>query len=532
MRRSGAVAALVCCLAGPGISQTCLPIDRIETTGVTLLSATDIRTAVAPFEGQCLGIEGLNGALEAVTLAYVEKGYVTARAYLPEQSIADRVLDIAVVEGQLEAIRFNGKPDRRWQHIVFPRLVGKPVQLRKVEQGLDTIRRMPAYEAEMEISAGEAEGGSVLDITATAKKPWTLRVGANNYGSRRDATNPEDETILSTYSGTVDITADHLLGLNETWSFGYSRGTETFPFDTRDGDYATQRIEAGLRLPYGPWEFSARYMQSKYALSSFGTISFIPSDGWVKEARVSLSRLLHRGRDSKTTLSGTLEFRQNEDRVAQIVINASSRTLSSFRLDLTHERSLGGGLLTARLGVEQGLTWFGAEQIAEVSDSQPEAQFTLFDVGVDYTRPWKLKAGVLSYSGQIRAQGALNALHGNYQFNLGGLSSIRGTSRGLMSGANGVLLRNELSFTPAGQDKWPATIQLYGALDVGHIFDQYSTTVAGGAVIGGTMSGGALGLRGQFGKASFDVAWHQVLSVPSGLTRPDGELLASLSFRF
>ena len=515
----------------------CLPIDRIQTTGVTLLPKGELRKALAPFEGGCLGLDGINGALEAITIAYVEQGYVTARAYLPEQDISDRVLDIAVVEGRLEAIRFNGSQNRRWQQIVFPGLVGKPVQLRDVEQGLDVIRSMPAYDAKMDISAGTSEGQSVLDVEATAKHPWTIRIGANNYGSRLDSGDPTNLSTLATYSGTVDLTWDHLFGLNETWSVGYSRGTETYPFDTDDGDYATRRLEFGLRLPYGPWTFEAKHTRSDYALSSFGTISFIPSDGWVHETRLKLSRLLGRGRDSKTTLSGTLEWRENEDRVSGIVIDASSRKLSSFRLELQHERLFRKGTLNARVGVEKGLKLFGAEVLEEVSPTQPEAQFTLIDASIGYSRPWQTKAGNFSYRGSISGQYAFDPLHGNYQFNLGGVSTVRGSSRALMSGASGVLWRNEISFAPARQNRWPGNWQFYAALDAGHIFKKYSTTTsnAGGGpaqLIGGAMAGGAIGLRGRIGAASLDVGWHQVLSVPGGLIKPKGELLVSLSVRF
>jgi len=157
---------------------------------------------------------------------------------------------------------------------------------------------------------------------------------------------------LATYSGTIDLTWDHLLGLNETWSLGWSRGTETHPFDMNDGDYATERLEYGLRLPYGPWTLEARHTRSEYALSSFGTISFVPSDGWVHETRLRISRLVGRGRNGKTILSGTLEWRENQDRVSGIVIDASSRRLSSFRLELRHERLLKHGNLDMRFGIE------------------------------------------------------------------------------------------------------------------------------------------------------------------------------------
>ncbi|MEM9637366.1 MAG: ShlB/FhaC/HecB family hemolysin secretion/activation protein [Pseudomonadota bacterium] len=518
-------------LSGPVFSQVaCLPISRIATTGVTLLPDDDLRAVLAPFQGRCLGLAAFDDALRAVTLAYVDLGYIGARAYLPAQDLSDGVLEIAVVEGSLEAVRFNGAPDPRWERVVFPGLVGRPVQLRAIEQGLDIIRSMPSYGAEMTLSAGASPGGSVLEVAATSRRPWTLRVGANNYGSRTDAV---DRTVLSTYSGTVDLSWDHALGLNETWTLGWQRGTESYPFDLADGDYATERVSFGVRAPYGPWTLSLDHMRSDYGLTSFGMISFIPSDGWVRETRGSVSRLLGRGRDGKTTLTGTLEARENRDRVAGIVIDASSRRLSSFRLDLDHDRVLWSGTLRARVGVERGLKLFDAEVLEEVSEGQPEAQFTLVDGSVSYGRSWGLESGRLRYSGSLSGQYGFDALHGNYQFNLGGVSTVRGTSRALMSGARGMLWRNEVGFTPARQDRWPGTVEVYGALDVGHVFARYSTTVdASDVLIGGGMSGAALGVRGQFGRASVDVAWHRVLSVPGGLDLPGGEVLVSVSTRF
>ena len=76
-----------------------------------LLSARRIAGTVKPFEGHCLGLAQINGVLQAVTLAYVRRGYVAARAYLPEQDLSAGVLRVAVVEGRLAGITMNGSPD-------------------------------------------------------------------------------------------------------------------------------------------------------------------------------------------------------------------------------------------------------------------------------------------------------------------------------------------------------------------------------------------------------------------------------------
>ena len=515
-------------LAQSGLAQVaCLPIDRIEVTGTSLVTHAEIAAAIAPYEGGCIGIEGINAALEAVTFAYVDRGYIASRAYLPEQDIADRVLDIAVVEGQLSSIYFNGEIKPIWQAIAFPGLIGDPANLREIEQGLEVIRGMPAFDATMEIRAGEAEGESVLDVTAEADKRWSLRFGADNHNRTREE---YPETL---YNSTVDLTYDHLLGLNESWSFGYSRGTEEAPFKFDNIGEVTTGYSARVLFPYGPWTLEAEYRYTHYKTDTLGPIVLIGTDGWANTGTLSLSRILLRGQDSKTRARATLEWRENVDRIAGIQIDVTSRTLASARINLQHERVLLGGSFNARLGVEQGLTIFGAERFEDKPVGSPNAQFLLVDFGLDYYRTWQGDLGAFSYSGSISGQWSEDKLYGAYMLSIVGLSSVRGAkgissddpNSSVVSGNSGLVWRNELSWTPPlNLPNWMGQIQLYGAIDAGAIYAD--------ADFAPPFVGSAVGLRTVGGNLSFDVGYQQLLRLPNGAEPPDGILLVSISANY
>ncbi len=524
----------------------CIPIDTIDVTGITLLSAAEVDAALAPYRGQCLDIEGINGALEAVTFLYVDKGYVTARAYLPEQNIADRSLEITVVEGELSAVRFNGETRPIWQGIVFPGLAGKSANLREIEQGLEIIRGMPAYNATMEITAGEQEGQSILEVTATAERPWTARISADNQGTPGSGQ----------YQGTINLTYDHLLGLNESWALNLSRGTEEYPFSSDTGGAASENIGASVRFPYGRWSFETSYQYSGYETDTLGPISTIGTDGWTETASFNLSRVMHRNQISKTTLSSTIERRENVNRIADIKINASSRTLASARIDLEHEREFLGGSLTAELGYEQGLDAFGAE-VAPDPLVGPDAQFQLADFGLNFFRPWQTGIGRISYSGTLRGQYSEDDLYGNYQFGVGGFSSVRGVNRGAVDlppdpedpdatakrdigffrGDSGAYWRNDLIWSPdIDLPEVFGGLQAYAGLDVG-IAD------VAGSDFSPTLVGSAVGLRLSGGRVSADFSWQQLLRGPENFddpnspadgefVLPDGIFVASISARF
>ncbi|WP_341368895.1 ShlB/FhaC/HecB family hemolysin secretion/activation protein [Yoonia sp. BS5-3] len=524
----------------------CIPIDTIDVAGTTLLTTAEINGALAPFEGACLDLEGINAALEAVTFLYVDRGYVTARAYLPEQNIADRSLDITVVEGELSAVRFNGEERPIWEAIVFPSLAGKAANLREIEQGLEIIRGMPAYNATMEISAGAAEGQSILEVTAIADKPWTARVGIDNQGTPGSGQ----------YQGTVNLTYDHLLGLNESWALNLSRGTEEYPFSYDTGGAASESAGLSVRFPYGRWAFETNYQYSGYETDTLGPITAIGTDGWTHTATIGLSRVMHRNQISKTILSTSVEWRENVNRIAEIQINASSRTLASARLDLEHERAFLGGSLTAALGYEQGLDALGAE-VAPDPLVGPNAQFELGDFTINYFRPWQTGIGQISYSGTLRGQYSEDVLYGNYQFGVGGFSSVRGVNRGtvdlppdpenpdaaarrdigIFRGSSGAYWRNDLIWVP--ELSLPAdlgALQIYAGLDAG-IVDVADSDFSP------TLVGSAVGMRLTGGTYTADFSWQQLLSGPENFDDPasplagvfelpDGLFVASLSMRF
>lgn len=510
--------ALIAGVDGAYAQVSCLPIDRIDVRGVSLLTAAEISEVIAPFEGHCLGLPQINAALEAVTFSYVDKGYILARAYLPEQDIADRVLEISVVEGKLAAITFDGETRRAWQNVVFPGLVGRSANLREIEQGLDMIRSMPAFGAEMEINAGAAEGETVLDIATQSERPWTGRIGASNQG------NPGAGQYLS----TLDMTYDHLFGVNDSWAVSLSRGVETFPFSFNDGGAASHSIGLNARFPYGPWQLSGAYKFSQYRTDTLGPITTIGTDGWTHTLDLELTRILHRNQDSKTSVTARLERRENVNRIAEITIISSSRVLTTARLDLTHERTIWGGALDASVGVEQGLRFLGAEDANAQPAGQPDAQFTLLDFSLDYSRPWALESSTITYTGEISGQWGFDKLYGAQQFSLGGLSTLRGTNKSIVAGNSGILWRNELAWSP--EITWPAIygrLQLYGAVDLGYIRPEAANGVTGGEAIGS-----AIGIRTLGGTVSFDLGWHQVLRTPGGGALSAGILFASVSTQF
>lgn len=65
----------------------CIDVRRIELSGVTLLGSSVQDRLIWPYQEQCLTAAQLNLILQDITHAYLERGYVTTRAYLPAQEL-------------------------------------------------------------------------------------------------------------------------------------------------------------------------------------------------------------------------------------------------------------------------------------------------------------------------------------------------------------------------------------------------------------------------------------------------------------
>jgi len=82
----------------------CIPIETIGFQGLEILSpeiAAQAGAMVHPYLGHCLSMSEISEMAQSINRLLLENGLVTARASLPEQSLADGVLTVSIVEAGL-----------------------------------------------------------------------------------------------------------------------------------------------------------------------------------------------------------------------------------------------------------------------------------------------------------------------------------------------------------------------------------------------------------------------------------------------
>ena len=164
----------------------CVTITLIDLRGVTLLSEEERIEILKPYVQQCIGLKSIDELMRDVTRVYFSKGYLAARVYLPPQRIEDGQLDLQIEEGVVEALTFNGDFERKQGTLqaLFPDHIGKPVNLRTVEQGIEFINRLPSSRAAIELVAGTKPGHTIINLKDAPERPVRFSMSTDNEGTK------------------------------------------------------------------------------------------------------------------------------------------------------------------------------------------------------------------------------------------------------------------------------------------------------------------------------------------------------------
>ena len=76
-----------------------LTVQRFTFTGNTVFTDQQLATVTTPYTGRTLSAEELQEVRRQLTLYYVERGYLTSGALIPDQAAVDGVVQIQIVEG-------------------------------------------------------------------------------------------------------------------------------------------------------------------------------------------------------------------------------------------------------------------------------------------------------------------------------------------------------------------------------------------------------------------------------------------------
>ncbi|WP_139052274.1 ShlB/FhaC/HecB family hemolysin secretion/activation protein [Roseibium sp. TrichSKD4] len=479
----------------------CINIQKVIFEEATLFGEDALHVNVP--DSSCFTLDQIVGLVRDTTNLYISAGYVTSRAYLPEQDLSSGTLRLVVIEGRIEAVELyqNGVRRHRGEGII-PVRKGEILHIRSIEQGLDQINGLSSKDAKISFRPGSEQGTSIVVIEIKSGRQWQATVGFDNSGA--------DNTGKAQFDGSIVV--EDIFGLFETISLSHKNSDPTIAESRLSGNTALS-----ISVPRGNWtgRWTSTFYNYVSQIEGLNQQFELSGTNWSHDAQVE--RLLIRDQVSKTYARFGMSVKDARNFLEDTLIETSSRILSVARLELAHTRRVLGGALSLQAGIDQGTTLFGAPNDSRAPARSPKAQFTKLDAEVSFFRQWQAGPGTVSANTRLTGQYSPHRLFGSEQLGIGGISSVRGFDRDSLSAENGFYVRNELGYTPEIFEgtlaKYLGKPTLFAGLDAGWQLPGPTTPKRYE-----TVTGAAFGARLQGGIAYGEVSYELPLSYPSSFS--------------
>lgn len=485
---------------------SCFEILEVNVEGATKLSEKALASITSSYSGKCIGLRDIQSLMKTLTNAYLDKGYVTARVFIPEQDIKNsHMFKLVVVEGKLSDIYMDGKNASPYDGVVmsaFPTLKGRVLNMRDVEQGLDQMNRLASNNAKSEMLPGKDNGSTILNITNQPTKRWQVNISHDTLG--------QASTGYARFN--AGLTMDNVLKLNDLWNFSYQRTDKDYWNGNRlDGN--SNSYSGSVSIPHGYWTFNVSGYTYDYHSIVPGQFGPIKTSGDSSELRGSASRLLYRDSKSLTTLNFGLAYKETNNFLLGNKIEVGSREYSVGNLGLSHSRQMLTGTWTFDLSYLQGLGIFGSVKKNAPGAGDADPEFAKFTATISAMTPFKIAKQNFILSNLLVGQYAPDNLFGAEQMSLGSYSNVRGARESLIYGNNGFFSRNDIVWrtVPWGNNaslvKTLGEFRPYAGVDYGQVFAQaryrFEDDNLASWTVGAKLAGGRL---------SFDGGYSEVFS--------------------
>ncbi|QXI37021.1 ShlB/FhaC/HecB family hemolysin secretion/activation protein [Pseudomonas xantholysinigenes] len=486
----------------PSEDSRCFQIERIDLQGATLLSEGQRHALLADHEGQCLPIARFNGLLKRITDHYLDRGYLTTRAYLPQQDLGSGVLQIIVVEGRLEGLDSSNLASPWELAMTFPGAVGEVLDLRQMEQMVDQLGRLPSRRAEVELVPGQAVGGSRVQLKGERDKPWRVSASRHNNG---DASSGEQQMNLG-------FEWDSPLGLADQLSLRAGRDVVSDQWRHSDSQ------GLNYNLPWGWWTFNYSYNRNYYRTRDTSSGFPFKLDGDNAVHQFQAERVIHRDSLSKTAVNLGISHLRARNYLDDTLIDVSSTRITERQLGFNHGRRIGNAFVNLDAGWQQGIGALDAQGAGDPRGNEPVARYNKYTLTLSYLQPFQLWGEQFSFDSLATGQRSEDALYSGQRISVGGLTSVRGFKEQTLTGDSGGYWRNQLRWrrpvTWAPLQPWLREYGMAFAYDAGVIKGQH-----GNGQDHGRLSGNAFefNVRGQYFAASATFA--RSLERPDVITR-------------
>lgn len=424
-------------------------LSAVVVDAGTVFSQADLAPLWQPLLGHEISLLDLYKLRDAITVKYRNAGYLLSVAVIPAQEIAGGIVHLAIVEGHLNKVIFDGDAADRFGLLedYAERLkASRPLQAAVLERYVLLIDDLPGITARTVIkpSEGDAAGSDLTVIIE--RKPIGASLALDNRGTK--STGPYQ------IDGSVDF--NDVLGVFEQTTL---RGILTPQVDELryfDLSHTEQLGHDGTTLQLGArrnWSEPGDTLRPFEVKSVSSTLHLGLAYPLIRSRSETLRLAFDLTyRNSRTNVQGD---KLNDDRVRFVSLGASYDVSDAWQ---------GSNLF--QIGLNRGFDILNASSNDDPAQSREGARntFTKLTVSAQRLQPLPERFSVLVGT---EGQYSRDLLVSAEEFGFGGGRFGRAFDSSEIAGDKGAAAKLELQYTPEIEVPALQFIQLYGYTDYG-----------------------------------------------------------------
>lgn len=408
----------------PGSQETVVFVRGFVFKGNTIFDDQTLSSLVQDFTDQELTLDDMNMAAEQITLAYQEKGYILARAFIPEQEVIDGILQISISEGAVGEVNVTGNTyynDRVVKRYFQPQVKEGIVRESLLERGYLLTNDVPKLETEILLEKGKVPGTADIALKTKDKIGASWSVDGNNFGSKF--------TSRARFGTTFGIT-EPVYG--STFSMRMVAG---------DDPNESALYAPSYTIPVGNYgtKVGFHYLWANYNVGQ--QFADLGVEGDTEIYGGNISHPLLRKRDKNASLTFGVDNKDVEQQLLGEDQSKDEENVLYFSFDFDSiDRFLGKTILSMQANM--GRIDFKKTPTSRLEPDDPFARFNVY-----LTRIQKIY-GYTNLLLRVQSQFSQNRLLPIEQFPLGGYFWVRGHEPATYLGDSGYTFTSELMFAP------------------------------------------------------------------------------------
>lgn len=397
-------------------------VDKIEFSPSQIFSEEELNAYAKELEGKNVFIGDIQAVVDEINYNYALKGFVTARAFLTEQTIDNGTIKITLVEGKTGQISIV---DNRWtkDSYIQKRIQEEPgnvFDIVRLEQDIIKFNRYnQGVKLKADLRPGEVDETTDINIKTEEEFPYRLSAFYDNAG----------RTTIGKQRAGLMMQADSLFGYRDTLTTGaYLSRSSVTPF-------------VNYSIPVNKYDGRVGFTYS----SSFAEIT---------SGDFSMFHIKSRSQNYALYYMHPLVRTPRFELTGIAAANYKQATTSFDNVDLyTDKVTSTQGSINAKYDSKRGI-WYLTQSV-----------YQAFPIFSDASHYFKYEGALIRL--HDFGHGIVGQFRTNYQFipekvvpyidqfQSGGLATVRGYSEGLLIGKSGYFLSGELMFPIA-----PSTIKV------------------------------------------------------------------------